>query len=201
MYATRVKGILLLAVLGACDYPRGALPADGEPDVPPPDVTPTWAIDSQSKKGVPSSTLEWTELIQANGLTVAVPDDLWLMQDTSGSLEDSIGTNTLTPLASPSYGNTVNGWSRRAVGTFDTVANQGFYNQTTGNLNGTSYLLLAYVSVLATPSGERSLLGIGAAGDHRYVAITSSSLYKGAGSGVAPTNGTVSDGDIHRFGP
>jgi hypothetical protein len=186
-----VKGVLALALFGACSFDHSVAPRDSSPD---PDVEPdmlavTWAVDSMSKKAVPATAAEWSDFAQA--FSVTTPEHAWLMQETTGSLQDSIGTISLDPQNGPSHRNAVSGWSRLAIGTSDTDADQGFFTTATGNLNGGSYLLLLYVAVLAPPTEERSLAGIGAATDHRYVAVTTAPVFKATGSGVSPTTGMV----------
>jgi hypothetical protein len=185
-----------MALVAACSFDHASAPTDSTPppDMPPDVTMATWQIDSASKKGVPAAPFEWTGLLQAAGVAKPPPDHLWLMQEASGSLSDSNGAAALIPFTSPSYGHTISGWTRRAVGTADqNGTDQGFGTAATGNLDGTSYLLLAYVAVLTPPaSGERSILGLGANTDHRYVAITPTPVFKGTGSGgVMAALGTV----------
>lgn len=184
-----------MALVGACSFDHAALVVDAppmgddiRPDNPP---TVTWAVDGTSKKGVPAAPFEWTELMNAIGLDKQPPDHLWLMQETTGNLDDSSGTVILGPQNLPTYSNPVPGWSRVAVGTIAGTAEQGFITGSTGNLNGTSYLLLVYVAVVAPPTTERSLCGIGAGSDHRYVGITPTPLFKGSGSNMPGTVGMV----------
>jgi hypothetical protein len=188
-----VRGVLVLALVVACSFDHGLVHHDAAPPDIRPDmvITPTWAIDGMSNKGVPAAAFEWTEVMEAIGMTKPAPDHLWLMQESSGSLDDSIGTVQLMPQNGPSYQNAVTGWSRVAVGTFDLSADQGFITSATGNLNGTSYLLLVYVAVIGTPSAERAIMGLGANTDHRYVSVTPAPVFKGTGAGVTPTIGTV----------
>jgi hypothetical protein len=157
-------------------------------------VVPTWATDPLSMKAVPASSAEWTQLVQAYQVGLPVPDHLWLMQETAGALGDSIGSVMLTPQNSPSYANPVAGWTRSAVGTQNTLGNQGFISSAAGNLNGTSHLLLVYGALVAPPSSDRSLAGIGAGFDHRYIAITNAPAFQAAGAGVVATTGTLPPG-------
>jgi hypothetical protein len=183
-----------MALVAACNLDHGVVPGDsGPPPDRPPDMSmPTWQIDATSKKAVPAAAFEWTQLFQANAITRPPPDHLWLMQDAAGPLEDSIGSIQLMPFAGPTYGNTVAGWTRHAIGTTDQVGtNQGWGSAGTGNLDAaSSYLLLVYVAVIATPSGERSIMGLGANSDHRFVSITTAPVFKGNGTGVTPAIGT-----------
>jgi hypothetical protein len=192
VYATGVRGVIVLAMVAACDFAHGvaqsgdAAPPDMAPDV----VVASWQIDSMSGKAVPAAVFEWDGLIKAHGVPVMAPDHVWLMQETSFDLQDSIANITLGPVASPLYRQPVVGWSRRAVGTNDTLIHQGFYTDVIGNLNGTSYLLLLYVAV--SPSTfERTVFGIGKMTDHRYVTMTTTPVFKGTGYNVTPTVGTM----------
>src|SRR5512146_2458791 len=97
--------IAAFLVLGACGFsvpnnsPTDA--SDGpKPDVP---VTVTWDVDAASKIGVPSTAQQWRDLMSAAGLTAVAPADLWLMQETSGALADTIGTIPLVPVNNVSY--------------------------------------------------------------------------------------------------
>jgi hypothetical protein len=189
----RVRGVLVTTLLAACSFDHGVATTDGAvpPDMPPDVVTPTWDIDAMSKKGVPGAPFEWSNLLAVTGVQTQPPDHVWLMQESTGSLADSVGAINLDPLNAPSYRNAVSGWSRAAVGTHDTNANQGFLSTATGNLNGPAYLLLLYMAVASTPNSERSLVGIGAGSDHRYVSLTSAPVFKGTGIGVTPATGVV----------
>jgi len=156
-------------------------------------------MDPMSGKGVPTAS-QWSEMIQAKGLTMSPPDHLWLMQEASGNLADAIGSAALVPSISPrpTYANSVPGWSRIAVGTLDTQPNQGFGNATVGSLDGTSHLLLLYVSLYATPSMESSICGIGNETDHRYVAVTAppTIAFEGTGYAMSPTVGAMNPGTL-----
>jgi hypothetical protein len=183
-----------MALVGACSFDHSSVvvdapvPDDERPDMP---TTVTWAVDGKSKKGVPAAAFEWTELMNAIGLAKQPPDHLWLMQETTGILDDSVGTVLLGPQNNPTYANVVTGWSRAAVGTTAGTTEQGFITGSIGNLNGSSYLLLIYVSLAAAPPTERSLCGIGAGADHRYIAVTPTPVFKGTGNGMPGTVGMV----------
>jgi hypothetical protein len=183
-----------LAFVAACHFEHGtAVRTDASPppdDLTPDVIVPSWQLDSTSGKGVPAAVFEWDGLLSAYKVPAMPPDHLWLMQESSLSLQDSIGTFPLEPAAGPVYRQPVAGWSRRAVGTDDAMLHRGFYTQMTGNLNGTSYLLLLYVAVTA-PTVERAIFGIGSMTDHRYVTMTTAPVFKGTGYNVTPTVGTL----------
>jgi len=152
-----------------------------------------WAIDPTSGKGVPASRLEWSALAIACNVAAEAPEHVWLMQELNGVLEDSIGTAPLSSLGMVGYGSSVAGWSRRGVATPDQPDSNGFVTGNFGKADG-STLVLAYVAVLTATTAERALFGIGASGDHRYVAITPLRTYEAAGAGVAPIRGTINSG-------
>lgn len=199
VYATRVGRLLVLALTSACSFDPGSLrlPDSGlEPDVTLPIdvITPTWSIDATSGKGVPATGTEWTDVLGAYGIDAGSPTHLWPLQETGGPLADVLGTASLTPQNVPTYANPVPGWSRLAVGTIDTIGNQGFITSAAGNLNGTSHLVLVYAGVISPPMADKSLVGVGAGGDHRYIGVASGSTFRAAGAGVTPATGTVASG-------
>lgn len=187
--------------LGACGFTPNVVLSDAAPPIDTArdtQITATWSVDSTSMKGVPESAAKWNELDQAFHLTSAAPDHLWWMQEPSGNLVDFIGGVALGPVGTPSYINVVPGWTRLAVGTPDSAATQGFVSYSIGNLDGTSYALLAYVAVVSPPTGLRSLAGIGLGSDHRYAAITAAPTYDAAGAGMVSAHGTMSPAmDVH----
>ena len=104
--------------------------------------------DATSGWYVPANATEWTALLAGTG--IANPSNLWLSQQASGNLPDSIGSTPLVPFNGPSYQNTVAGWSRKAVGTVDGGGNQDFQSTLLGNTATTSGLLLSFVAVMPT---------------------------------------------------
>lgn len=114
--------------------------------------------DATSNKYVPANSSEWTTFRTAGSLSTANPNSLWLCQETSGNLSDSIGSLTLTANATPTYDNAVTGWTRKGLG-FTQVANQRF-----GAAAGvgpspatTSQMWLWIVTVTATPAATRGI--------------------------------------------
>lgn len=193
-YAASVRWAAFVLLVG-CGFSITSGPSDA-PDAPPPDMSEpgTWKVDPASGKAVPANTTEWMELIAARGLGVAPPASLWQMQEATGSLADSIGSVTLNPLNLPTYTNVIPGWTRVGVGTRDTTQNNGFLSKGTGNLNGTSYLLLLYVTAFPPVTGDRAIAAIGENGDYRYVGLTTTNRYQANGIGVTPVTGTADPG-------
>lgn len=83
------------------------------------DLTTGVPTDGASPVYVPQSSAHFT------ALDIAVPDSLWLCQESSGNLADSIGAVALTANGSPLYRQTITGWTRKAVG-FDEGSVQSF---------------------------------------------------------------------------
>ena len=149
--------------------------------------------DATSGWYVPASATEWGYLLEGTG--IANPGNLWLSQESSGSLADSIGSASLAPSTNPLYQQTVSGWSRKAVGANDGNGGQGFITGSVGDIGTTSGLLLSFVAITQTPAGERSVLGLGASVSHRYAAVTTSPVYKATGlGGSGSATGTQNPG-------
>lgn len=95
-------------------------------------------------------------------LGLVVPDSLWLCQEASGNLADSIGAVPLTANAAPAYQQAVTGWAAKAVQFTDGTALQRFAAAigvgptpvTTSSLWGW------YVSVLSAPVANRVLTSV-----------------------------------------
>ena len=67
------------------------------------------AADGPQGWAVPSSAAGFT------ALGIPPPTSLWLCQEASGNLADSIGANTLTAFGTVGYQASVTGWTRKAV--------------------------------------------------------------------------------------
>lgn len=105
---------------------------------------------------VPSNAFQWSML----GYT---PTHLFLCQEASGNLADTIGALTLTANATPLYQQTVTNWTRKFVG-FSQAAAQRF-SAAAGvgpNPATTDVFWLAYYVSDAAPGGVRGLLNAGA---------------------------------------
>jgi hypothetical protein len=85
--------------------------------------------DATSLKFVPANATEWTTTMAAAGIGSGNPSALYLYQEASGNLADSIGSFTLTAAGSPSYQQAVTGWTRKKISLTDGL---------TGNFSSTS---------------------------------------------------------------
>jgi uncharacterized repeat protein (TIGR01451 family) len=134
-------------------------------------------VDATSGKRLPSSLVQWQDF---NAYHVAIgtadfpnvlPSSLWLLQEASGTLADSIGSVPLTQTgAGHLYQQTVAGWARKAVKCVDGTASQRWLNTSTApNAGTTDVLLIGIVDVpAASPAANRDVLGHAAAADCRF---------------------------------
>lgn len=155
-----------------------------------------WTVDATSGKGVPINGAQWTSVMSSAGIVSGIPSSLWLCQEASGALADSIGAISLTAWNSPAYQQPIAGWSRLAVAADDSV--DAFYSIGTGNTATTSYALLAYVALSAAPSAARPILSIGGGvgdADIRRAVVTTAPVYSARGNGgVVTVDGASSPG-------
>lgn len=121
-------------------------------------TAPSASRDATSNIYVPATAGEWT------ALSLTAPDDLWLSQEASGNLADSIGAVALTANATPGYSAAISGWSRVGVSLTEGTANQRF---SAGIGVGpspasVSIAFLAYVKIKTAVAGAtRGILGLG----------------------------------------
>lgn len=137
------------------------------------DAAPSWAIDATSGIAVPASATEWSAFIAAKGLSISVPSSLWLMQESSGNLSDSIGSLTLTANGTPLYQQSVTGWTRKGVGFNEGVAQRFAAASGVGPSPATtSQTWLWLCAITSTPSATRMIATVSTAAtsfDARYL--------------------------------
>lgn len=122
----------------------------------------TWTVDATSGIACPADATEWADFISANGLSIAVPDYLWLMQDASSGAAAAIGSISLVEEGSRiDYMQTVTGWSRKAIKTRgDALLST---SASLPDLSTTSMTLLGYASIVdAGLTVDRMLFGTSA---------------------------------------
>lgn len=114
----------------------------------PPGVT----TDGPSNVYVPQSQADFT------ALGLGTWTNLYLCQEASGNMLDTIGSVTLTAVGSPLYQQTVSGWTRKAL-EFNQAAAQRFsVGAGSGpNPGSTSVAWLVYCKYTGTPSANRRL--------------------------------------------
>lgn len=105
--------------------------------------------DATSLKYVPANATEWSNFSDAVGFACA-PSLLWLCQEASGNLADSIGSFTGTAVAGAiSYQQSESGWTRKGVEIGDNSISQ-FYNTDAGlpDPASASCLILQYTDLV-----------------------------------------------------
>lgn len=144
---------------------------------------------------VPANATEWAIAMAAAGIGSGGPGSLWLMQEASGNLADSIGGVTLTQTgAGHLYQQAVSGWARLAVQTVDGTSGQKWINSTTANNPATTdTLLLAYLGVPAgIPAAARDVMVKATADDLRFNTTGKLRFTGGSSSDLTTDNrGTV----------
>lgn len=109
--------------------------------------------DATSNIYVPSTSAQWTAL----GLTA--PNSLWLCQEASGNLADSIGALTLTATTTPTYQQTATGWTRVGVGLDDNTADRFVAGAAVGPDPTTTSTLWLYYTVLRVEATTARIIG------------------------------------------
>jgi hypothetical protein len=115
--------------------------------------------DATSGIRVPVNAYQWTTLL---GYT---PTSLWLCQEASGNLTDTLGGQTLTAANTPLYQQAVAGWDRDAVQLANGTG-QRFAHATFANSAAVSLFVLAYTGYnSATITAGNHLLVYGSNND------------------------------------
>lgn len=116
--------------------------------------------DATSLIYVPATAGEWTTTMAAAGIGSGNPASLWLCQEASGNLADTIDSNVLTVAgANWAYRQAVTGWARLALTVTDASANHNAQNNATvPDVQTTSALLYGVVSMpAAAPAANRRM--------------------------------------------
>lgn len=130
-------------------------------------VDPLAGVSRDAASGIlcPANAAEWEAVYTVAEIdTALIPSAVWLMQEGSGNLADSIGSLTLTASgAGITYGVTETGWTRKAITT--TEGADGVFTNTDAGLPDiatTSCAILAYCRT-TTSALLRSIFGMGPA--------------------------------------
>lgn len=155
-----------------------------------------WTVDATSGKGVPVDATEWSTLIAAEGLATAVPDHLYLCQETTGDLVDAIGGVNLTATNTPLYQQAVTGWARKAVGWNDAGVARFQRTTTFTAPSAQAYFFLAYYASTGTPAAARFVVQVGTSVSAGLQALTTGKFRTNSGANVA--NATNNMGTVVR---
>lgn len=114
--------------------------------------------DSTSLIYCPASNAEWSTTMTTASLVSGNPTGLWLCQEPSGSLADSIGTNTLTLTGAPTFHGVNTGWARFSVNITSTAGQAFSFGTGPFSPLTVSVAWLWYGCAATTPGGSRMLL-------------------------------------------
>lgn len=140
------------------------------------------ARDGTSNIYCPATAAQWTTTIGVASYP-GIPTSLYLCQEASGNLADSIATNTLTLAgAGHLFQQSISGWSRLAATTTDGTAGQKWVNSTTSpSAPSTSVLVLAYLRMpSAAPAVARDVFEVSSNADLRFNTTAKLRLVSGA---------------------
>lgn len=168
-----------------------------------PRLPPQGLIKTAGRVGTFDSTSGIHAPTTANNFTalgITAPSNLWLCQEASGNLTDTLGGYTLTANGTPTYNNAITGWTRTALG-FTETASQRFQG-TAGTLNpaSTSVAWLVYFKLTGDPAAaNRSMVVVA------FSLSTGLNMLVGTGGKVrincvaVNTDGSVNhnDGNVH----
>lgn len=171
--------------------------------------------DATSGWFVPANATEWTNLLSGSG--IATPSHAWQMQETSGSLSDSIGSTSLTASGTGgTYHATISGWTRKAVTFTDGSTGQFSSASTLCNPASSSCTSMALVATAGPPAAERTVMDNGGTNGNRATLFPSGSsafardrwgstafaqaTFPGTRTGVAPWIISTNSGTSTTFG-
>lgn len=122
-------------------------------DAGPSDAAPPSAyLDPTSGIYVPQSPAEWASLGNP------APDHIWLVQEASGTLTDSVGAAHLGGVGTRLYQQTVPGWTTKAIGT--TYTTTGYWYSTDAslpNLSTSSQTYLLFWRFISAPASTQHI--------------------------------------------
>ncbi len=150
--------------------------------------------DATSSIYCPATAAEWTSFLAVAGDAAGGPSALYLCQEASGNLADSIGSFTLTASGTGiTYAQTVSGWSRKGVA-FNDGGSGAFTSTDAGlpDLSTESFAALWYWTA-TTPGANRMLTGMG-------VTTTLSALVQTTAVGRCVSGANVATGVVNEAG-
>jgi hypothetical protein len=110
--------------------------------------------DATSNVYSPASAAEWTTTRSVAGITSGNPFSMWLLQEASGALADSIGTAPLTNSGGMAYQQAVTGWTRVSMLASDLNGAYSLANAADTalpDLSAESSLVLGYLKITGAP--------------------------------------------------
>lgn len=176
--------------------------ADSFADVAAADPMAGVNSDATSGEYFPSTAGQWDIALAAAGITSGGPSALWLCQEASGNLADSIGSFTLTAAATPNYQQTITGYTRKGIVLDDNTAD-AFTSADAAlpDIASESILILGMIRTPGSaPAANRAVIAVGGAGTRFSTFITSTPRLRATHvSNNADTAGSPCDGAVHAF--
>ena len=119
-------------------------------------------FDATSGIRVPASAAEWASMLAYVGIASGGPSALYLCQEASGNLADSIGAFTQTVgvgVPAITYQNVIAGWSRLGIGPSADASTGSAFNASASlpDVSVASMLTISYAILQATPGATRRL--------------------------------------------
>jgi hypothetical protein len=153
---------------------------------------PAWTVDATSSKAIPQNATEMTALLAAAGLS-GTASSIWLAQEASGSLLDSVGSINLTVTGTLARQQAVAGWAADSTDFDEGVSEYAGVSGGAPNINTTSVLVLAYLDLGAQAAAQTNVMFLGSDVSIEYTSAEKLSIgFFGASSGYAYTNGSFS---------
>lgn len=116
--------------------------------------------DSTSGIYCPANATEWGLMMAAVPLVSGNPTGLWLCQETSGNLADSIGANPLVVAGTPTFRQANTGWTRLSVSITATTVQAFSLAAGPFDPSAHSVMWMWYGCLTATPGGSRTVLTV-----------------------------------------
>jgi hypothetical protein len=156
--------------------------------------------DATSNKYVPANASEWSQVMAVAGISSGGPSLLWLCQEASGNLADSIdslpGTVSGTPIT---YQQAIAGWSRFGItGGDGGTAIADSSSATLPDPTTAATLVISYVICTATPAVLRQVDLIGTA-NVATTRINTTPRFQGVSGGSAITGAVDPTGAVRPF--
>lgn len=158
--------------------------------------------DAASGKYFPASAAEWDIVLSVAGVSSGGPSALWLCQEASGNLADTIGAFTLTAGgAAATYQQAITGYTRKGIALAD-GATSAFTSSSLSlpSLLTQSQLVLAVIRLpVAIPGTGRAFVSVGSTGTRLSAQVLATTGKYRAQSAANAADGAASicDGTVH----
>ena len=120
----------------------------------------------------PANSTEWTSLLSGTG--ISNPSSLWLCQEASGTLADSIGSRPLTISGTPSYQQPAVGFSRLG---FQPRTDTTDYAGCTGvDIGTTSAMLLMVIQLDSQLGAQKTIAYMGGSSSMSFFQLSGGTL-------------------------